>query len=46
MPGQQPLADLPFDYFKRAIYSRGGRFGAYGAPEDVKVLCLGSVRTV
>ena len=30
------LESLPFSFFKKSVYGRGGKFGAYGAPEDVK----------
>lgn len=30
------VASLPTEFFKKTIFSRGGKFGAYGAPEDVK----------
>ena len=32
------LEDLDFSFFKKTVFSRGGKFGAYGAPEDVKAL--------
>ena len=33
-----PLEEIPFSFFKKTIYGRGGKFGAYGAPEDVKAV--------
>lgn len=32
------LESLPFSFFKKSVYGRGGKFGAYGAPEDVKTV--------
>jgi len=32
------VSKLPFEFFKKSIFSRGGKFGAYGAPEDVKAV--------
>lgn len=30
------LEQIPFSFFKKSIYGRGGKFGAYGEPADVK----------
>ncbi|KAJ1492684.1 hypothetical protein T484DRAFT_1742376 [Baffinella frigidus] len=34
--GGKTLEELDTTFFKKAVFSRAGKFGAYGAPEDIK----------
>lgn len=33
----KPAGELPDSFFTKAVFSTGGRFGAYGPPTDIKV---------
>jgi hypothetical protein len=37
LPSGASVADVPDSFFTRAVFSTGGRFGAYGAPTDIRV---------
>ena len=41
-PSVSSLSDLPDKFFTGAIFQAQGRFGAYGAPTDVRVLSSSS----
>merc|ERR1711871_905466 len=38
LPDGSQIADVPESFFTKAVFSTEGRFGAYVAPTDIKVL--------
>ena len=38
LPSGQSMADVSDKFFTKAVFSTEGRFGAYGAPTDIKVI--------
>lgn len=38
LPDGSQITDVPDKFFTKAVFSTGGRFGAYGAPTDIKVV--------
>jgi len=38
LPGGKTIADVSDSFFTKAVFSTEGRYGAYGAPTDIKVV--------
>ena len=43
LPSGKNIADVKDSFFTKAVFSTEGRFGAYGAPTDIKVLSSDTV---